>query len=202
MRKKFFYVIGLCVSLLFATSCGSGGGNNLSKVSTDAAGFEKIQQELTAKFGENAYYDLIYIGNNLPANRPGGGVWVNVNVTTKPESLKMEQWSYASTIGWRNTSEITIEMSGDANVKDYLFQLDGNKFNLKKVGELVTASSKKLADEKNLSKTVLASAVINTFNQPVSDTDTKILIDMKPENGGTTFHFIYDLSGKLLDFSY
>ena len=200
MKKSVFYVIGLCASLLFVTSCGS--GNNLSKVSTDATGFEKIQQELIAKFGENAYYDNIYIGNNLPVNRPGGGIWVKVNVTTNPELLKMDEWIYNSASGWMNTSEITVEMGEGANLKDYLFQLDDNKFNLKKVGELITASSKKLADEKSLSKTVMESAFINTFNRPVSDTDTKFFIDMKPENGGTTFHFIYGLSGELLDFNY
>ena len=106
MRKNFLNVIGLCVSLLFVTSCGS----NLSKVSTDAEGFEKIQKELISKFGENAYYDGIYIGNSLPANKPGGGVWVKVNVTKNPESLKMEEWIYNSHSGWSHTSEITVEM--------------------------------------------------------------------------------------------
>ena len=198
MRRSFFKAIGLCISLFFAVSC----GNNLSKVSTDAEGFEKIQKEMIAKFGEGAYYDNIYIGNSLPANSPGGGVWVKANVTQNPESLKMEEWVYNSYNNWQHTSEITVEMENGEDIKAYLFQLDDNKFSLKKVGELVTASAKKLADEKNLKNAVLESAFINTHNRPVSDEDTKIYIDMKPENGGTTFKFRYDLAGNLEDFSY
>ena len=195
VKQKFLYVLCMCVSLLFATSCGS----NVSKLSTDAEGFEKIQQELISKFGADAYYDQIYIGNNLPANRPGGGIWIHVNVTNKPESLKMEEWAYASHTGWKQTSDITVEIPDDTDMKEFLFQLKG-KFDLKKVGEMVESSAKKLADEKNLKNAVMNSAMLNTYNRPTSE--TRVHIDMTPENGGTKFGFKYDLDGNLEDFSY
>jgi hypothetical protein len=192
---RFTYVLWLCLSLFLVTSC----GGNSSKYSTDAEGFGKIQKDLISKFGENAYYDQIFIGNNLPANRPGGGIWMQVNVTKDPESLKMEEWAYTSATGWKQTSDITVEIPEGADMKDFLFQL-GDKFDLKKVGEMVTSSAKKLADEKNLKNAVMESATFNTMRSPVSE--TKIFIYMKPENGGTTFDFRYDLDGNLEDFSY
>jgi len=154
---------------------------------------------LISKFGADAYYDLIYIGNSLPANRPGGGIWIQVNVTQKPESLKMEEWAYNSHSGWTQTSDITVEIPDDTDMKEFLFQLKG-KFDLKKVGEMVESSSKKLADEKNLKNSVMNSAVLNTLRSPISE--TRVFIDMTPENGGTKFGFRYDLDGNLEDFSY
>ena len=192
--KNLIYVFGLCLSLLFVTSCGS----NLSKVSRDAEGFEKIQQALISKFGADAYYDKMYIGDDGQ-----GKLTISFNVTNNPEVLKLEGWNYNQYNGWQQTSEITIEMENGADLKEFLFQLkDGGKFDLKKVGELVTASAKKLADEKNLKNAVMKSAWIHTFDKPVSDEDTQIWVYMQPENGGTEFTFRYDLAGNLVDFSY
>jgi hypothetical protein len=77
--------------------------------------------------------------------------------------------------------------------------LDG-KFDLKKTGELVEQSAKKLADEKQIKNAILEMAALNPGNRPASFTD--IFISMQPENGGTKFSFHYDLDGNLTSFDY
>jgi len=194
VNQKIMYVLGLCVSLFLATSCGGGG----TKYSSDAEGFAKIQKDLMSKFGEKAYYSMLSIMNN-PGNRPGSGTIILVNVTKNPESFQMEEWSYDSHNRWRQISDITIEADEDIVITDYLYQL-GGQFDLRKVGEFVTESAKKLADEKNLKNAVMKTVLINTGDMPISE--TRVHIFMEPENGGTQFKFRYDLDGNLEDFSY
>jgi hypothetical protein len=194
MKKAFVCIMGLCASLFLVTSCGS----SSSKYTPDAAGFAKIQDDLKSKFGDDAYYsgiNIVYVTGNAP----GSGITLNVSVTKDPASLSMEEWSYSSYGGWRQTADVTIEVAEGVDVKEFMYRLAG-KFDLKKAGELVELSAKKLADEKQIKNAVLQTALLNPGSRPASSTE--IYIAMKPENGGTTFSFRYDLDGNLTSFDY
>jgi hypothetical protein len=69
------------------------------------------------------------------------------------------------------------------------------------MGELIDASMKKVKDEKDIEELVLDIAHIKAPN----DGDKSKMhynISVEPKDGGTTFRFSYDLTGKLLDFDY
>jgi hypothetical protein len=157
-----------------------------------------MQDDLKSKFGDDAYYsgiNIVYVSGNAP----GSGITLSVNVTKDPASLSMEEWVYSSFGGWRQTADVTLEAPEDVDVKEFMYQLSG-KFDLKKAGELVELSAKKLADEKQIKNAVLQTALLNPGGRPASSTE--IYIDLQPENGGTTFSFRYDLDGNLISFDY
>lgn len=195
MKKAFVYFAGLCLSLFFAISCGS----SSSKYTPDAEGFAKIQDDLKSKFGKDAYYssiNIIYVAGNAP----GSGISLSVDVTKDPASLLMEEWVYSSYAdGWRLTANVRFELPEGADAKEFMYRLAG-KFDLKKAGKLVELSAKKLADEKQIKNAVLATALLNPGGRPASSTE--FLISMKPENGGASSIFRYDLDGNLISFDY
>lgn len=194
MKKTSFSIVCLLMVLLVVASCGP----NPSKYSQDGEGFAKLQEDFKAKFGADAYYTDIAI-NFTSGDSHGSGLGFNVTVTNDPASLKMQEWVFSSYGGWRNTADVTLEIEGDSEPEEFMYQL-GDQFSLKKVGELIELSRKKLAEEKQLENAVLNLAMMNT---PDSDdaSETRIVIMMKPENGGTTFTFRYDLDGNLEDFN-
>lgn len=185
----------LLFSLFLLVSCGP----NPSKLSQDAEGFAKLQEVFVDKFGADAYYTNISIVF-VPGKSAGSGLMFNVVETTDPSSHKMQEWAYNSHSGWQNTAEVTLEIEGDTDPKEFMFQLD-DTFNLRKVGELIEKSSKKLAEEKNITNAVLNTAWMDAPDNGDFST-MKIAITMKPENGGTTFNFYYTLDGELEDFTY
>ena len=195
MKKLISFLLPVLFGGLLLCSCGS----DISKYTQDKAGFAKLDQDFKAKFGSDAYYTDVTIGFT-PGKNPGAGLNYNVIVTEDPSSLKMQQWTYNSYSKWVNTAEVTLEMGGDANPQDFMFQL-GDKISLEKVGELIEKSAEKLAQEKNIQNAVLNLAIIKTPDD-MDVSNTRIVIMMKPENGGTAFNFYYDLDGNLLNFTY
>lgn len=81
-----------------------------------------------------------------------------------------------------------------------MFQLD-EKINLSKLGELVEKSSTQLKTEKDIENPTLHMASI-LFPKNGDVSKTEYLINLKPENGGTTFRFSYKLNGELLKMNY
>ncbi|MDR2120435.1 MAG: hypothetical protein LBP64_06140 [Tannerella sp.] len=192
MNRNFIYLAGLCISLFFATSCGSSG------YTPDAEGFAKIQNDLQSKFGSDAYYTQVNVVN-VTGNRPGSGIAINLTVTKDPASLKMEEWAYSSVGGWKQSAEVTVEVPEGTDAKEFMYQLTGT-LDLKKIAELVEQSAKKLEEEKQIKGAVLDMLTLNTGNRPASS--MTIGIFMQPENGGTDFRFRYDLDGNLTSFDY
>jgi hypothetical protein len=166
----------------------------MSNYTPNAEGFAKIQDDLKSKFGNDAYYSDISV-----IYSPGDGITLKVTVTKDPASLKMEEWIHSSSVGWKQTADVSIEIPEDTDAKVFMYQLAG-KFDLKKIGELVEQSAQKLADEKQIKGAVLHTAVLHTADRPASEMD--IYIAMEPENGGTSFNFHYDLDGNLTSFDY
>lgn len=189
--KRFLQFAALCCAGLFVmTSC-------TTVYTSDAAGFEKLQNDMKSKFGDDAYYSGFSVGYTPEGNSKG--LTPTIEVTNDPESLMLEGWVYSSYAGWVNNTEITMEIPEDTEATEFLFQLDG-QFDLKKLGELVELSAEKLAKEKNIENAQLSMATYSTGDGPVED--ATIMILMQPENGGTNFTFQYDLDGELISFNY
>lgn len=195
MKKTNFGLLGLFMCLFLFVSCGP----NPSKYSHDGEGFAKLQEDFKAKFGADAYYTDIAI-NFTPGDSHGSGLGFNVTVTNDPASMKMQEWVYSSYSNWMNTADVTLEIEDGSAPQEFMYQLGDGRFDLKMVGELIEQSKKKLADEKQIENAVLNMALIKTPDNDAA-TEMDIVIMLKPENGGTTFTFRYDLEGNLESFS-
>ena len=159
-----------------------------------AAGFEAIENELKDKFGTDAHYTDIHISHDEHL-----GNMVTLTVTEAPESLKMTQWNLAQN-AWSEYSEVSLEISEGSKAADFMFQL-GDTFSLKQMGALIEKSKTQLQEEKNLDNPKLFSALIK-YPKNGDIADAQYNISLKPENGGTTFRFYYQLNGDLIKMDY
>ncbi|HCO67345.1 MAG TPA: hypothetical protein DIT04_06275 [Dysgonomonas sp.] len=194
MKRELICLTGFILSLFFFISC-----NSEPKYTQDVSGFEMIQNDLQKRFGADAYYTDISIINS-PTAESGTGISLHLTVTKDPQSMKMQEWIYNPHTSWNNTTNITLKIPEGDNATSYMYQL-GEKFDLKKIGQLIDNSARKIEEEKNIEKVVLDRVLLKTpDNADVSE--TTVFIRMKPHNGGTSFNFRYDLEGKLLAFDY
>lgn len=183
----------LLVALLIAMTL-MACGNETSKQSADAEGFEVIENELKNKFGKDAYYtDLSIMYDKSIGNM------VVVTVTENPESLKMGQWNLSQDT-WRQSSEISLQVPSGSKASDFMFQLN-DKISLSKLGELVEKSTKQLITEKNLDNPTLSIANVK-FPKNGDLSKAEYSINLEPEHGGTTFSFYYKLDGELIKMDY
>ncbi|MEZ4859008.1 MAG: hypothetical protein R2781_09380 [Flavobacteriaceae bacterium] len=183
----------LLAATLFITtllSCGGGAG----KQPANAKGFSEIEKEIKGKFGDNAYFtDLSIIYNKSIGNM------ISTTVTDAPESLAMGQWTMSQG-NWNQTSDITLEIPEGTQAADFMFQLN-DEINLSTLGELVEKSKKQLTAEKNIENPTLTTANIY-FPKNGDLSKAEYMINLEPENGGTTFRFSYKLNGELVKMDY
>ena len=183
---KTIKAIVVLVCLAMMTSC----GGSASKQSADADGFGAIEDEIKSEFSDDAYYTDL----TITYNKSIGNI-IGVTVTEDPTSLKMGQWN--NTQGtWTQSSEISLEVPEGSQAKDFMFQL-GETINLTKLGGLVEKSIQQLKDEKNLKNPILSIASID-FPDNGNASEARFVINLKPENGGTSFSFYYKLDGELI----
>ena len=191
--KLKFNRLGVLLLVLITallTSCNGGS----SKQPATAEGFAAIEKEINDKFGKNAFFtdlSVVFI--------EGIGNSISVTVTESPESLKMGQWDLSQN-SWTQRSEVTLEVPENSLAKDFMFQLN-DKINLIKLGSLVEQSIQKLKDEKDIKNPKLSIASIN-FPDNGDVSKANYSINLKPENGGTTFSFYYKLNGELEKMDY
>lgn len=188
MKSLKFTIAVLAIFTLI--SC----GGSTSKQAANAEGFAAIEAELKSKFGDDAYFTKISITYDKSI-----GNMISVTATEDPESMKMGEWTLAQN-NWNQTSELTLEVPEGTKAADFMYQLD-EKINLTKLGELVEKSSQQLKDEKNLKNPTLYNAYIN-FPRRGGVSKMEYSINLKPENGGTTFSFYYKLDGELRKMDY
>ena len=100
----------------------------------------------------------------------------------------------------QQNSDITIEVPAGTKASDYMFQL-GETISLSKLGALVEQSIQKLKDEKDIKNPILSIAGLN-FPDNGDISKAQYVINLQPENGGTTFSFYYTLSGDLIKMDY
>lgn len=164
-----------------------------SKLSFDAKGFEGVEENLKNKFGDDAFYTELSITYVKQV-----GTIITTTVTKDPSSLKMGSWNFSNS-SWSQTADVTLELSG-GKAQDFMFNLN-EEVDLSKLGELIESSIKKLKEEKDISAAVLSIASIMA---PDDGDKSKMnyFIQLKPENGGTDFTFVYNLDGTLEKFDY
>ncbi|WP_299125916.1 hypothetical protein [uncultured Winogradskyella sp.] len=185
--------VGLLFVLLVIFKLVSCSGTTNNQPAT-ADGFSAIENELKNKFGDDAYYTDL----SITYDKSIGNI-IGVTVTEEPESLKMGQWNLSQDT-WTQNSDITIEVPKGTKAADYMFQL-GKTISLSKLGGLVEQSVQKLKDEKDLKNPTLRTAALNyPDNGDISKAE--YIINLKPENGGTTFRFYYTLNGDLIKMNY
>jgi len=178
------------VTVLVFMSCGGG----TSKQSANAEGFGAIEKEIKSKFGEDAYFTKLTIVYNESI-----GNMIVLTTTEDPESMKMGEWTLSQD-AWEQTSELTLEVPEGTKAADFMFQLKDN-INLSKLGGLIEKSSKQLKDEKKLENPMFDVAnIIFPKNGDISKTEYSI--SLKPEDGGTSFRFYYNLNGDLRKMDY
>jgi len=187
MRVLKFTVVAAVITLM---SC----GGSISKQPANSEGFGAIEKEIKSKFGEDAYFTgltILYI--------EGIGNTVNTTVTDDPESLKMGQWSLSQGT-WTEQSEITLEVPEGTKATDFMFQLN-ESINLSKLGGLVEKSMEELTAKKNIENPILSVAFVK-FPKNGDVSKTEYTVRLEPENGGTSFTFIYKLNGELIEMDY
>ncbi|MFK7781712.1 hypothetical protein [Psychroserpens sp.] len=186
MKLTYLKLFLTLIVIILFSSCGS----QTSHQEANADGFAIIENELKSKFGDTAYYtDLAIIYDESLGNS------ISVTVTASPESLTMGQWNLSQD-SWQQNSEITLEVPQGTKASDFMFQLN-DKISLSKLGELVEKSIEQLKAEKNLSNPKLSIAHVK-FPKNGDISITEYAINLKPENGGTTFSFYYKLNGELI----
>lgn len=187
-KLAVFFAVVVIMKLL--SSC----SESISSQPATAKGFAVIEEALKTKFGADAYYTDF----TITYNKSIGNI-VGVTVTEAPETLKMGQWNLTQDT-WQQNSDITIEVPEGTQAKDYMFQL-GDAISLSKLGALIEQSVKKLKDKKNLNNPTLSVAGLN-FPDNGDISKAQYMINLKPQNGGTTFRFYYTLAGDLIDMNY
>ncbi|MBU2930253.1 hypothetical protein [Winogradskyella psychrotolerans] len=188
--KTIKYIIILVIAISTLMSCGKDSG----KQPATADGFADIESEIKSEFGHEAYYTDL----TITYNKSIGNI-ISVTVTEDPSSLKMGQWNQTQGI-WNQNSEISLEVPQGTKAEDYMFQLD-EQINLSTLGELAEKANKKLTEDKKLENPTLSMAFVKfPKNGDVSKTEYTVML--KPEHGGTTFTFRYDLKGDLITMDY
>ncbi len=186
MKKITLIPIAVLLITVFI-SCGKGTG----KQSATADGFSEIEKEIKNEFGDGAYFTEV----SVTYNRALGNI-IGITVTKAPESLKMEQWNLIQG-NWKQNTEISLEVPQGSKAADFMFQLN-EKMNLSKLGELVEISRKQLEDEKSIENPTLNTAYI-FFPKNGDISKAEYYVNLKPENGGTSFRFRYKLNGDFIE---
>ena len=189
-KLKTLSIVFVLLLVLQITSCSSSTHNQPAT----AEGFQNIENAIKDTFGKDAFYTDL----TITYNKSIGNI-VGVTVTENPESLKMGQWNLTQDT-WQQNSDITIEVPAGTKASDYMFQL-GETISLSKLGALVEQSIQKLKDEKDIKNPILSIAGLN-FPDNGDISKAQYVINLQPENGGTTFSFYYTLSGDLIKMDY
>jgi hypothetical protein len=185
MKKHFLYLV-LAVACFVFNSCKPGARNG--KAWTTAEGITGIAADLNSAFGKDASFthlSLNYIKDF--------GTIVTATGTKDPASKKLIE-KQKTNAGWEDMSQVTLEIEGDAKPADFMFTLN-DLDNLTKVPDMVKQSVDKIKKEKNFD--VVAENVNIVGPSRANDPDYKvsIMVNLKPENGGTSFTVTFDKKG-------
>ncbi len=181
MRLKMIVLFLLCMFTL--QSCKQ--DNYIISV-TD---FNKIERDLTEKFGLYSYYtDLSIVYNeNI-------GHVINVVVTDKPESLQMKGWVKTDD-DWKNVSEVSLELK-KGRIEDYMFTLN-EEVSMDMIENLVNTSIREIREKEKAETPVLGSVSVTSPNDG-DKSKMGYTIEIKSEIG-KTFDFFYNLEGDLVE---
>ena len=177
-------------SFLFAcfllSSC-SGGYN------FNADSLTKLNTDLKAKFGEDAWYTSIV----LKDNGKGRNI-ITVDVTKDPNSLRQAQWVLRGE--WEKSSDITVQIA-NGKPEDYMFQLD-QKVSFTQLSKLINNSIDQLKDQENIVDATVETASVISKNE-IRSSESRILytISLHSAAKDKSYSFVYNLDGSLKDFN-
>lgn len=150
----------------------------------DAKGFNNIEQDLKAEFGEGAFYTDVSIEFNVENES-----FINVIVTKDPHSLKMKGFKNTNR-DWLQASEVTLELE-KGEIENYMFTLHDN-VSVAKIGNLIDASIASLTTEESLEFALTKASVI----APVNGKKEDMLYHIKLKTTDNIFYnFWYDMNG-------
>lgn len=188
MKRLKFTAIAFAFTALI--SCGGGSADQPAT----ADGFTEIENDIKSKFGDDAYFTDLFISYDESI-----GNMVVVTVTEDPESLEMGEWSQSQG-SWTQSSEVSLEIPPGTKASDFMFQL-GGEISLTELGGLIEKSKKQLTEDKGLENPRFSDAAV-IFPDDGDISRAFYSISLEPENGGTSFHFYYELNGELQSMDY
>jgi hypothetical protein len=188
MNNLFLVVIAFIMSFV---RCNSIKG----KAFETSEGVTEVVSKLKEAFGQKASYTEITI-----SYFKGIGSTITATGTNDPSSSKLVSKLYSKG-KWEETSDVTLEVSGGAKPSDFMFTLEEVE-QLKKVPEMVKLSVEKIKKEKNFD--VVAEHVSVKYPSRIISPDDKLRFDvnLKPENGGTSFIMTFDNKGDFQRMTY
>lgn len=183
MKKHTIHLL-LAACLLAFAACQSGD----SKAFETPEGVADAVSDLQDEFGTAASYT-----NVLLAYHKGIGNTLSATGTKDPASKKMLSKQKVNGM-WKDLSEVTLEIEGDAQPADFMFTLQ-DLDHLKKLPGMIKQSVDKIKKEKNFE--VVAESVNINAPSRIKGPDDKLryLINCAPPNGGTSFTVIFDHNG-------
>jgi hypothetical protein len=185
MKKHLFALILIvCTSLFY--SCKSGGSK--AKAFETPDGVADVVSNLNKAFGKDASYTDVTI-----SFLKGIGTTISATGTKDPSSGKLIS-KMKGDGAWRDVSEITLEIEGDAKPADFMFRLN-DVDDLKKIPGMVKMSIDKIKKEKNFD--VVAQHVSVKSPSKINSPEDKLVynVNLAPENGGTSFITVFDNNG-------
>ncbi len=191
MKKGIEVILPILFFVTLFSSCDM---LDTSRTYTTLEKIEKVKNDLANQFGAEAGYGTLSFvyDDNVGTIVLASGT-DDFSESTALEKRKMQGF-------WEDVSEITYEIEGDGNLKDYLFTMDELK--LERIPGLIDQSKVKLVEEKDLDDMVVNTVFIDFPDNKPRGENIRYFIDLEPENGGTTFKFIYDHNGALTSFDY
>jgi hypothetical protein len=190
MKMNKLYLVGIAFIMPFV-SCNSIKG----KAFETSEGVTEVVTKLKEAFGKNASYTEITI-----SYYKGIGSTISATGTNDPSSPKMVSKLYSKG-KWEETSDVILEVSEGAKPSDFMFTLEEVE-HLKKVPEMVKVSIEKIKQEKDFD--VVAEHVSVKYPSRIIGPDDKLRFDvnLRPENGGTSFIMTFDNKGDFKRMTY
>jgi hypothetical protein len=185
MVKTVSYILLIC-SICCMLSCAG-------KLELNKTGFEKLQTELTSKFGSEAYYTDLQM--TLDAE---SAVSVLVTQTKEPSSMKQEQWLRYGGGEWEKQADVVFTVEG-AEAKSFMFQLN-KEVSLSTMSDLLEKSKAQLAQKKQVKNPLFVSAVVSSKHQMNSkETGIFYYITLLDAVSQKDYRFVYDLKGNMMN---
>lgn len=190
MKKNNLFLVFIAFIIPFV-SCNSIKG----KAFETSEGVAEVVTRLNDGFGQNSSYTEITI-----SYFKGIGSTISATGTKDPSSSKMVSKLYSKG-KWEETSDVILEVSDGAKPSDFMFTLVEVE-QLKKIPEMVKISVEKIKKEKNFD--VVAEHVSVKYPSRIIGPDDKLSFDvnLRPENGGTSFITTFDNKGNFQRMTY
>lgn len=181
----------ILVSLFILSSCDSDNNERLYETNE---GINTVIKELEEEFGENAAYTSLNFSFNEET-----GTLIQAEGTNNFDDNKM-MGRMRSNESWTDQSEITVEIQGEAKIRDFLLSTD--QMNLVKLPEMVEDAKRRVMEDKKIDEAVVNSVLLNTPNKMTDISGMRYFITVTPVNEETDFTVEYNFKGEFQKMDY